>query len=66
MGEVEEKTLIKDVLHRHSYRGNVLFGNILKGCGTKTVHQQCTEGWQVAGIQRLERAYVSCEIARFD
>ena len=39
-GEIEEITLIKEVLQRET----VLFGT-MKGCGTKTVHQQQTEGW---------------------
>jgi len=37
--EVEEKTLIREVLQRE----NVLFGT-KKGRGTKTVHQQWIEG----------------------
>ena len=37
--DVEQKMLIKEVLQRE----NVLFGT-MKGCGTKTVHQQRTEG----------------------
>ena len=50
---IEEKTLIKETLERE----NVLFGTI-KGCGTKTVHQLHTEGWQE--VADILRAYVSC------
>ena len=51
--EVEEKTLIKEVLERE----NVLFGTI-KGFGMKTLHQLRTEGWQE--VTDILRAYVSC------
>ena len=50
-GQIEEKTLIKEVLERE----NVLFGTI-KGCGTKTIHQVRMEGWQE--VADILRAYV--------
>ena len=55
-GEVEEVTLIKEVLEREE----VLFGG-LKGCDAKSIHQQCTEGWQQ--VADVLKAYVSLETA---
>ena len=58
-GEVEEVTLIQEVLEREE----VLFGG-LKGCGAKSIHQQRTEGWQQ--VADVLKAYVSLETARFE